>query len=247
MSRDLTLRHGYTLADVDAIARTAAVHDRSGAGDYDDRYTIAWSAAALALYEADTRPDRRDLVRAGWHAIYQEIRAARRDRGWSDTPFDDWDRQLRPRFVTYWADRRITPSPEPPIVERTAVWQILPTLTPLCRDALVALAVHGGYQQAADALGISYVRYHNRVRLARAAVLRWWHEGETPHRMPGHDKRAASTTRTETCKRGHPRTPETTREVRRLVRTRLYTIRTCRLCEQERSRRRYRERRRAAA
>jgi uncharacterized protein YqiB (DUF1249 family) len=59
------------------IAHQACAADRSLASDITTRYDTAWSAIALALVEAEHWPRPEALVRAGWQAIYADVRAAR--------------------------------------------------------------------------------------------------------------------------------------------------------------------------
>ena len=46
------LPYGYTLRDLDSMARMACAADRSLSGNMTMRYQVAWSAIALALVEA---------------------------------------------------------------------------------------------------------------------------------------------------------------------------------------------------
>ena len=68
------------------------------------------------------------------------------------------------------------------MVERLAVGQIWPLLTPGQREALETLAATGDYQAAADALGLSYHTFCRRLSAGRARFLGLWLEGETARR-----------------------------------------------------------------
>jgi hypothetical protein len=69
------------------------------------------------------------------------------------------------------------------LAARLAVWQIWPMLRPLHQMAFLALAAHGDYAQAADAVGYPYNSFSTLISQARAAFLELWHEGETPSRI----------------------------------------------------------------
>src|SRR5690606_16459965 len=63
------IKHGYTLADLDDMARAAVAVDRLLVGDAHYRHSIAYSAIAEALYASEEPPDRAHLIRVGWQAI----------------------------------------------------------------------------------------------------------------------------------------------------------------------------------
>lgn len=90
----VSLRHGYTTTDLDALTRTAVHADRSRALPYADAWDAAWSAIAAALYETAAPPSRHDLITAGWKAIYAEVRADRRQYGYAGREAAaGWDRR----------------------------------------------------------------------------------------------------------------------------------------------------------
>jgi hypothetical protein len=144
------LRHGYTIADLRALARRAA-----GDGDQ-DAVEAAYSGIAEALYAAATRPGVEDLVHAGRDAI--DPVAPHRDTTALDMVTD----------------------PERQVVETQALHQIWPTLTATQRRCLRALAEAGDPHRAATALGMTGRRFADHVRAARRRFLALWHEGETP-------------------------------------------------------------------
>lgn len=235
-----SIRYGLTLADLDRLARTACTADRSLAGDMTTRFDIARSAIALALIEADTPPTWHELVRAGWQAIYADIREARHMYG---IPRDDTSSGVcsASRYATYW--RPIQDDPvEDRLVEALAVHQILDMLTDPYRDAVTALAVHGDYQAAADALGITYRALVGRLRTARRQARAWWFAPETAPPSRGTDRRVGAYGRqlADCCGAGHEWTPENTRWG--VGRSPGRYVRRCRACERERIRRRTRER-----
>lgn len=176
---------GWTLAGLDTAVRIAITR-RSwyAACDTDERYAAGWHAAVELLYAADDPPAERDVIRAAWAAADDLTRRDAENRGVSRARGDDYQgRTDYPRWHAYWETVcRQTASPEEPIVERTALAQIWPRIPAQQQEALQALAAHGDYRQAADALGLTYNTFCARVRHARNAVLRLWWEGETPRR-----------------------------------------------------------------
>mgnify|MGYP002622896921 FL=1 len=191
------LRFGYTLAELDDIAETAAVtvHHRSHL-DRAVRVQAAWEAATTHLYAADTPPTRHDLLTVAWNAIRQAARADCAFRGWQP----GYEAVTRPGFERYWAlSANPHPSPEAAVVERLALAQIWPRLRPRHRELLLALAVHDDYTRAAEAVGLKYHSFVSCISRARRAFLALWHEHEAPSRPWGHDVRGKQpTTRTVT-------------------------------------------------
>jgi len=232
---DVEAKHGFTLEDLEKMTRAAVVADRLLVGDVRYRHSIAYSAIAEALFASDEPPERGHLIRVGWQAIALDVRWSLRHAGYPDDgqPGDD---KLRPRFVQYWEDHKVAPSHEPKIVEGLAAHQVVETLTPVYRDALVALAVHGTYQDAAEALGISYVAFKARITTARKQILARWFEGETPRRTFHTDRRVgvAGKELATHCSNGHEWTPENTRIRRRTLRGKPHKSRACRACERDR-------------
>lgn len=198
------IAHGYTLADLDRMARAACAADRSLAGDMTTRYDTAWSAIATALCEAETWPRPETLIRAGWQAIYAEIRAMQHTYGYSE-----YVGGFGPRAAAYWT-RIPADHMDDKVIEPMAAWQILATLTEKELAAVTALAALGDYQAAADALGISYLAFHQRLTAARTRFRRRWYAPETPPPVRGMDKRIRSRTLTNRCPSDHEFTPENT-------------------------------------
>lgn len=235
----MELRHGYTLSDLHQMTAAAVKADRLLAMDYRQRWDIAWSAIATALYEAEHWPRREFLVQEGWKAIYRHIRDGLRQRGYSDER--EWSSAdpTMPRFVQFWG-AGVTPSHEDRIVERLATVQVLPKVGDVYRDAITALAAHGDYHAAAEALGISYTALTVRLSTGRRQFLRHWHEGETPHRPRRTDRRVEvhGKERDTHCSAGHEWTPENTRVSTSVSRGKVRTRRTCRACEHDRGRNR---------
>lgn len=171
------LRHGYTVTDLDHLTRTAlaTTHDRwilSAA----DRYHLAWSGIAVALYTATTRPTREELVAAGWRALAeardQEVQA----HGWH---LASGEVRLRPAFAAFWHTRG-SDGFEDVVVERLAIRQVVDALTRKQRDTVAAVATLGSYDAAQEALGITRARLTDRLMRTRRRVLELWMPGETP-------------------------------------------------------------------
>lgn len=181
------LRYGYNLADIHDIARHAVHTDRSHhAGDYLDRFELAWSAVAEYLYLVDAAPTRQDLLRYARYALQTDAQDDMRHRGVSHHT-----RETSVNAVRYWAFHQVTPSHESAVVDRQALWQIWWCLRDTDRRALLALAAHGDYAQAAYSLDMKYHAFHRTVRLARGRFLALWHDGEQPSGLWGRDRRAS--------------------------------------------------------
>lgn len=172
-----TLRFGFTMAEVDRLAKAAARRVMS-ATDFEDRYDAAWHGIVTALYEAETAPAERDLYFAGYSAAQRAAtqsaqahgRSARHDYGFGSAP----------AFVKFWAQFSTTPSHEDGVAERVALGQALGALTPGQYEALAAVAVCDTLREAAEALAIPYNTLIARYYQARDKVRRLWLEGETP-------------------------------------------------------------------
>jgi hypothetical protein len=185
---DVPLRHGYTLADANRLTMVAArqAFGRPLAG-VDDGLEIAWFAIVEHIYTAGERPGAADLLRSAARAMGRQ--AARDRQFWGLH-----DYAIRPGFACYWLwTASHSASPEGRVTERVAVQQIWPLLLPRYQRAFTALAVYGDYQLAADALGKPYRAFVTDISRARRAFLALWHEGESPSRPWGHDRRADRT------------------------------------------------------
>jgi DNA-directed RNA polymerase specialized sigma24 family protein len=161
------------------MTAAALMADRSGAMDFRDRRDVAWSAIVEALYAAEHWPPRHALIRAGWQAIYDEVRAGRQHHGYRDR---EWDagHGSAPRFAAYWS-LQVSPSPEVRVVERLTLPTVLAALPEHQRRALVALAARDGDRGLAAAdVGVARKTFDQQIRLGRRRCLVLWLEGETP-------------------------------------------------------------------
>ncbi|TDP29842.1 hypothetical protein [Nocardia ignorata] len=225
---DQVIRHGFTYADLDRLARTAVTADRSMASDIDTRYNTAWSAIAEALCAADEPPTRHELVQVGWQAIYAEVREMRHTYG-QDRDDPNAPVASMPRAQQFWFVHPVEPGLS--FIERLAAKQIMATLSPIYQDAVLALAVHGDYDRAAASLGLKYSAFTARMSVARKAFRQLWFAPEPAPPIRGTDRRVGSRTtalRTH-CHRGHELAGDNVRERRGRKE------RVCRACEHDRS------------
>lgn len=185
------IRYGWTLRDLDALARTVVSNNRTWwpAGDRDDLYSAAWHGIVEHLYTVDTEPHRHDLMEAGRQALARDVKDTMRHHG---ARRDGTNNGLKYAIYWEWAGRA-TPSPEAGIVERLALAQILPTLTPGQLAALHALAATGDYAEAARLVGTARTGLKSQLMHGRRRFRALWHEGEKPSKPWGVDRRAGST------------------------------------------------------
>jgi DNA-directed RNA polymerase specialized sigma24 family protein len=184
------IRGGWTLTDLDRLAKTVVSNNRTWwpAGDRNDQYTAAWHGIVEHLYTADEPPARRDLLEAGRNALADDVRDTMRHRGMRRDTSNNGA-----RYAMYWDwAGRATPGPESGIVERAALDQILSALTARQREAFAALAAAGDYPEAARVLGIADQTFRSLLGRARGAFRELWHEGEEPSAHWGCDRRAGS-------------------------------------------------------
>jgi hypothetical protein len=186
------LRGGYTLADLARMARTAVVHAGPMATDGRERWDEARSAIAEFLYSSDHAPAERDLVRVGRDAIWATMTAVRHHHGYyRDEKARSWlEAGSGPRFRQFWRPvTQPTGSHEDRVVERLALSQIVPTLTPRQREVVSALAAFDDHAPAMSALGMSAALFSVTLSQARRRFLGHWHEGEVPSGPWGRDRR----------------------------------------------------------
>jgi DNA-directed RNA polymerase specialized sigma24 family protein len=173
----LTVRHGYTLAALDDLARRVVRNGMNWwpAGDRADQHDTAWHGIVEHLYSTDDAPTRKELLEAGRRTLTDEVKSqmqmhgARRD-----------GTNTGAKFAIYWqAFGYSAPSPESAIVERVALDQVMAALTPRQQEAFTALAACDDYVGAAQMLGIEAQTYRGLIGRARQAFDDLWHEGET--------------------------------------------------------------------
>lgn len=178
------VRYGYTLADLDQLARISVNVAYSRSMDYRDRYDAAWHAIAELLCRTETHPTRLELKNAGVRAVDRLVEDDQRTHGFNrQNPAAGM-----PRFERYWALSRVTPSPEDAIVDRIALTQIWPTLSATHQRILLAYATYSDHTLAATATGRNIGTYRSHLRGARAAYRALWHQHEIPSAMWGQSR-----------------------------------------------------------
>ncbi|GAA2218388.1 hypothetical protein GCM10010400_75590 [Streptomyces aculeolatus] len=225
-----TVGHGYSLADVDRLARTSVAAARGAGVDAATRYGLAWSAIAETIVGATEPPARAELVQAGWKAIHAELRAVLHARGYRDGHVYE-GAGSSPRYWRYWW----TPADEGAVdrvTDAIAVQQALAVLTPTQLDAVAALAAHDDYAAAAEALGWPYKRLASRVAEGRRRIAAAWYAPDSPPARRGHDKRRGTHAPRERCSAGHLLDGDNVRVRRRRGGK---AERICRSCEAARS------------
>lgn len=186
---DGDLPHGFGLDDLHRAASLAvSISSKYRGMDIRDKYDEAWHAIAEALYSSTEPLTARELVWIGSNGINAAVYGHQRMRGIDQK--DSTAGQSMPFFWRYWwLNSQHVPSHEARLVERIALRQIWPHLTPTHRQVLTALAVHGTHQAAAEALGKTVTTYQSHLSQARKAFFRLWHEHEEPSQVWGADRR----------------------------------------------------------
>lgn len=190
-----TLAHGFTMADVEALTRTASWGSTRGRMlDASDRWDYAWHAIVEHLYTTEQRPTNVELVRVGMNALQAVVAENLHHHGSNLHTFE-----VGPQFGKYWLPVAGTGEDfTDRLIERMALPQVLGQLTAGEYEAIAALAVHGSQPAAADALGITISAMSMRLRTARQRILTVWLEGETPPRVRKADLE-------KVCRNGHDR------------------------------------------
>jgi len=185
------VRYGYTLSEINQLAGAAVWRDVWHQSlPVSERLDIAWSAIAEHLYACDRKPEGGELIRAAWSALRAETEAAWHTHGVSRPAGVFGGDQTMPGFARYWFGfGGNTPGPEERIVERIALGQVWDALSEQHQLLIAALAMYDDYGKAAQALGKIRQTYVTQLAAARRAFRELWHEGETPSRHWGTDRR----------------------------------------------------------
>jgi hypothetical protein len=187
---DMELRHGYTLNQVRGLSIWTVLHNRYQAfADFDERLEVAWHAIIEHLYTSGQPPARPELIRVAWQAISHHVSKDEHFRRGTSQDNRDRDAPFTTGFMKYWHDTG-RDGPEVRATEYLALAQIWARLRPKDRELLAAMAEHEDYGKAAAALGKSRHAYATEIGRARKAFRELWHEGETPSRPWGADRRA---------------------------------------------------------
>lgn len=230
-----TLRYGYTLDDLNRIARTVVVANAQWwrGADRHDQVGIAFSAIAEHLYLADDMPNERELHTAGTAALVEDAKAYRHHHGLRDGGHGLVGQA--PRFAAYWYEPPADPW-EDRVLERIAVAQIMPTLDEPLMQAVAALAALDDYAVAADALDLKYGTLTARINRGRKAFRQHWYAPETAPATRGTDRRVGSRTAVERthCSEGHEFTPENTYWRPSWKGPKYSPSKYCRICQGER-------------
>jgi hypothetical protein len=188
---EVTLPHGYTVAQLDRVAREAAYGSRWRFLSIAERIDVARFAILEHLYTCEEPGDFWAVVRLGRQAINAHVVKEMHHRGVTPKTKDPGVAPL-PRYWTYWTSTSVpTRSPEEPVVVAVALMQIMPRLAPAYQRVLLALAEHDDYHAAAASLGKADHGFETTLSTARKLFLQLWHEGETPSRVWGRDHRNA--------------------------------------------------------
>jgi hypothetical protein len=188
--------HGYTVADIDRIARGAARANGWAASDFTDRMETAWDAAAVFILTAAGRPEPRDVAIAARRAVLDAITDGLRYWGYAGTDPAAGPGSA-PRYWAYWfrppgdpADERIT--------DRIAAAQIWAALAEDDRVILTARMASASRDEtfalAAAALGITPATCQARLTRARRAFAGLWHAPDAPPSAPKHPDRCPART-----------------------------------------------------
>lgn len=190
MTDTTPIRYGWTLAELDTLARAVVSNNRAWwpAGDREDLYAAAWHGIVEHLYSSETEPRRSELMEAGRQALANDVRDSMRHHG---ARRDSSNSGAKYSIYWGWAGRSV-PSPEAGIVERLALAQILPELTDGQLAAIHALAATGDYAEAARLVG-SATGLRSQLMKGRRRFRAFWHEGETPSTPWGTDRRSGAT------------------------------------------------------
>ncbi|MFF8784872.1 helix-turn-helix domain-containing protein [Streptomyces sp. NPDC015125] len=182
------LRHGYTLDDLDRLARTVLVIDRWRTDiNTADRYAAIHFAITEQILTADEPPTGGDLIACGLQAANRYVRTEMHHHGYNQRDTAAGPGAL-PGFQRYWQQSGRTPWDER-LMESLTLAQIWPCLTLAQQQAVMALALTGDHQEAADSLGLTLTAFSGRLKTARRRVFALWYEHETPPRRRRLDKR----------------------------------------------------------
>jgi len=193
-AHDVELRHGYTLNHLRSLTVWTAMHDPYHAfAGFDERLDVAWHAIIEHLYTSDQPPIPPEMIKAAWRAIGHHFSKDQHFRRGYSHGDRDRDAPASTGFVRYWLGSSEPASgPEERATENLALAQIWARLQPKDRELLAAMAEYEDYAKAAAALGKPRHSYATEIGKARKAFRELWHEGETPSRPWGADRRASN-------------------------------------------------------
>jgi len=174
--------HGYTIEELDELARRAAAITSRFLMPFAERVGIARGAIAECLCRAEGYVEPLVLVTVGVRAVKNENLAGIHQSGTRQG-------ELMPRFEAYWRwTCRHTDSPEEQITEHLAFWQVWTKLSERDRAVLKAIAECKVYAKAAAEMGITYAAFRSALHRARAKAYELWFSPETPPGKWGTDR-----------------------------------------------------------
>lgn len=173
------LPHGYTVASVTALVRTAARTPRGLVISFDEACDAASLAVIERLYADEPEPSRLDLYRAANRALGSANAKELAYRGYyKDVPGQE---NLRPRFAAYWHGLPLLYGPfEEVAVETIALAQVWDALPERHREALLTLVELGSHKAAIEVLGLPKNTWMNRITTARKAARALWYSPDKP-------------------------------------------------------------------
>jgi hypothetical protein len=184
--------HGWTLPELHALARSAALSNRWLVSDFAVRYEAAWDGIVDELLAAPARPSWRDLAAAGKGAVSRTLL-----KDFCHT-YGVANRDLTagigsaPRFAAYWFERDGDGFTER-VTERVALGQVMAAVGPRHARFLEALAAAPDMRSAAEALGIPRGSLSAYISQARDAFEALWYSPEArPRRKRGQSRYAPS-------------------------------------------------------
>jgi len=171
--------HGWTLPEIHALARSAALSNRWLVSDFTVRFEAAWDGIVDALLTATERPATHDLAAAGKGAVSRTLlKDFCREHGVANRDLSAGSGSA-PRFAAYWFERHAEGFDDR-IVDRIALAQVMAAIGPRHAGFLTALAAAPDTRSAAEALGIPRSSLSVYVSEARNAFEALWHAPEPP-------------------------------------------------------------------
>lgn len=177
---DEALWHGYSARAIDRLTRAALRLDRWST-QVDERAAAIRFGIIDHLATAEEPPSRLELINVGKAASDKHMIAELRTHGY-DRTCPERGGGSAAGFVRYWEAAARTPFEER-VVERVALAQVWPSLSLSQRQAVMALALSEGYEEAVEHLGVRRGTFAARLHHGRRAFAELWHEHETPRRV----------------------------------------------------------------
>lgn len=191
------LRFGYTLDDVDHIARGALLASRTMAAAWEDRYEAARFAVIERIYGDEHWVRRDELLRAATRAVHDLARKELQHHGVDRQNMDNLAAgRKHAGFFMFWEGHLTFPSHEDYVIERVALQQAWDALTATDRRILTTQALYGDNGIAAEALGKPRTSYTVQLNQARRRFRALWWQGETSQAWATDQRGTGNTTTT---------------------------------------------------